>query len=1572
VYAQPLVFNGKLFAVTEANWIYSLDAVTGEQSWSRNLGQSFNPSEVACADLTPEIGITGTPVIDDTTGTAYLFAKSYVSGTSGPAQFQMHAIDLATGNDRAGFPVTIRGPAQNQSGQVFNPRTQAQRPGLLLMNGVVYAGFGGHCDFPPYQGWVVGVSTSGQIKAMWTTRSGTATAGGGLWMAGGGLMSDRDGSLFFSTGNSINGGSPDTIIPSNQPPADLGQSVVRLDVQADGTLQAADFFTPFDAPMLDLADVDLSSGGVIGLPSQFFGTSATPNLAAAAGKGGVLYLMNRDLLGGCRNGAGGMDAVVSRIAPVGGTWSRPALWPGDGGWLYLTINTGELGYYQYGITGDQRPTFSHQGAAAGQFGFGSSPPLITSNGTSSGSALLWVVWQQTGSGADAELRAYDAVPQGPTTQFGLVPTLRFSAPIGTAVKFNPPGIANGRVYVGTRDGHVLGFGSPTSTIVTGTSLAFANTVVGQSKTLNEVLQASGPVTITAINSSGAPFTIAAVTLPVTLAAGQQLSVPVTFAPPAAGGASGTLSISTSAGLLQENLSGLGLDQGPELTLTPGAIPFGNAAVGQTLTAPLKLTNTGTAALTITSSQQPAAPFSVTGLPANGATIASGQSIAATASFSPAATGSFNGQFSIISSGGTRTVSLTGSATIPGVLTVTPISLSFGDVDIGAAATASFAVSNTGGSPITITRSKPPVQGTFLRATNLDEGTVIAPGVTLTETVRFAPTAAGSFSDLWSLNSDVGTVPINVGITGTGVATGLTAVPDPIAGGWQLNASAQLLGDFSGALLQLTGTTEQFAAGTAFWPTPLPSANLNASFDATIGGGTGADGLTLMLADPTTAPTKVGVFGGQLGFGGISGTAVVLDTFQNGPANVVGISDGIGSDGNVHYLCKMTDAPPLRGSSHHVSVSYSGGVLSVLIDGNAACSAAVALPSNVLIGFTAGSGGNTDQHAVGNVSISGGAVNVPAKVVLSQPADGANVAGLFTISAQAAALAVSPLQSFSLSIDGAQVATGTSASLSFAWDTTVLATGSSHLITATAIDTHGNTGTASAHVTVKNPVVVQVTAPSANAVVAGDTVLTATAVPPLGLTVQSVALQVDGTTVATANAAPFSGHWNSTLVSNGAHDVTAVATDSSGGIVTSAKVAVVVRNPPQAVFASPLNGALVAGTVGISATANAPAGASLSSLVLRIDGASVAVSNGQPVSFAWDTTALDNGSSHGLELDAADGDGATSSATITVTIANPPVVTIDAVAGVSGLVPLSAAATAARGTSLAQITLLIDGAPAAAGAASPLTFSWDAGALANGSIHALSAQAVDADGISADAVPVTLTVLNQPVISFAAPSDGSEVSSVVALSATGVAPAGTTITTAELLIDGQQVAAADGATVSFAWDTTALANGSQHAVSARVVDQDGTAATAAGPTLRVRNLFAVALNPAGLLLTAGGGPLQVAIATTAAGGESIALTAPGLPAGITATFDATSIAAGASTAVTLQASGSASPGPFPFSVTGASATQSTASPAVIITVNAAVVAPPATGKSGGCGTGENAAPLLALLALATFARRRRMA
>src|SRR5262245_33957216 len=138
VYAQPLVVGSTVFLATESNDIYGLDAETGAVQWTRNLGVPFNASDVGCGDLTPTIGVTGTPVVDSATNTAYFFSKTYDSGA---AAWFAHAVDVATGNERSGFPVAIAGSAANDPSKVFVPKVQMQRPGLLLLDGVVYAAF---------------------------------------------------------------------------------------------------------------------------------------------------------------------------------------------------------------------------------------------------------------------------------------------------------------------------------------------------------------------------------------------------------------------------------------------------------------------------------------------------------------------------------------------------------------------------------------------------------------------------------------------------------------------------------------------------------------------------------------------------------------------------------------------------------------------------------------------------------------------------------------------------------------------------------------------------------------------------------------------------------------------------------------------------------------------------------------------------------------------------------------------------------------------------------------------------------------------------------------------------------------------------------------------------------------------------------------------------------------------------------------------------------------------------------------------------------------------------------------
>src|SRR5438093_1678689 len=119
VYAQPLVYKGSLIVATEANWVYRIDPENGNIFWSKNLGPAWNASDIGCGDLTPTIGVTGTPVIDESNGTVYLVSKTYASGTSGTARYYMHALDVISGTERTSFPVEIQGTAQNNSQEMF-------------------------------------------------------------------------------------------------------------------------------------------------------------------------------------------------------------------------------------------------------------------------------------------------------------------------------------------------------------------------------------------------------------------------------------------------------------------------------------------------------------------------------------------------------------------------------------------------------------------------------------------------------------------------------------------------------------------------------------------------------------------------------------------------------------------------------------------------------------------------------------------------------------------------------------------------------------------------------------------------------------------------------------------------------------------------------------------------------------------------------------------------------------------------------------------------------------------------------------------------------------------------------------------------------------------------------------------------------------------------------------------------------------------------------------------------------------------------------------------------------------
>ncbi|HWX96416.1 MAG TPA: choice-of-anchor D domain-containing protein [Solirubrobacteraceae bacterium] len=766
VYAQPLLYNGTLLVVTENNKVYGLDPASGSAKWSATLsfGTPWKPADIGCADLTPNIGVTSTPVIDSTTNTAYMTHKTYVSGSSGPARWYMDAIDLTNGSEKAGFPVELAGNAQNQPGEAFQPTTQLQRPGLLLLGGVVYAAFGSHCDITPWKGWIFGVSTKAEVKARWVDET-SANNGGGIWQSGAGLSSDGPGEILLTTGN---GGAPTTATPGTSPPASLGESAVRLAVQADGSLKPVDFFAPFNAPEMDTFDADFASGGLTVLNDQYFGTSAIPHLAVAVGKEGYVYLLNRQSLGGFRQGSGGADNVVDRIGPYGGVWSRPAVWPGDGGWIYIPTaysGNGFLRVYRYGISGSGAPTLALQATSSDAFGFGSSAAVVTSEGAASGSALVWIVWAPNGGGVGAQLRAYDPIPvEGK-------PVLRWSAPVGTSSKFAVPGVGAGRIYVGNREGKVMAFGSPVTPALTGSATTFPTTTEGSSSQKTLTLTATTNLTVNKLTPSSTQFTTGttAPALPATLSAGQTIQIPVTFKPTQPGPIGATLAVETTAGTVSFSLSGTGQAASAQLSINPVLVAFGGTTVGGELSGTATFSNVGAAPLTINAIKLPAAPFGATGVPTVGSTIEPGASVNVNVTFKPTAEGTFTSEIAMETTGGNGAIGLSGSAGAPGVLTIKSEQNEFGELEVGKSATKSFTVTNTGGTNVSVTKSKPPIGGGFTATTTLSEGTTIKPGETLTETVAFAPTAAGPATGAWLINGNDTTGLHEVKFSGTGVA-----------------------------------------------------------------------------------------------------------------------------------------------------------------------------------------------------------------------------------------------------------------------------------------------------------------------------------------------------------------------------------------------------------------------------------------------------------------------------------------------------------------------------------------------------------------------------------------------------------------------------------------------------------------------------------------------------------------------------------------------------------------------------------------------------------------------------------
>lgn len=347
VYAQPLVVDdpgtattapgSSVIVATENNTVYSIDGTTGKVIWSNHLGTPWSYTVNHCQDIMPDIGITSTPVYNPATHLLYVVADIAGSSSTNPhPAYYVYALSEQTG--AVEWRTAVHGPPTNAKAENFVASDERQRAGLLLMNGWLYLGFASFCDYGFYTGFVSGVNITSHAQTMWTDETGSAGNQSGIWMGGGGFMSDGSGRIFLATGNGV---SPPPG-PGNGPPGELGDSVVRLSQNTStGALTASDFFSPANAPTLDREDADLGAGGPVGLP---FGTSAYPHLMVQAGKDHRIFLLNRDSLGGRETGPGGSDNPVFTGGPYEGQFGHPAAYAGGGGADYVYYSgTGEGG-----------------------------------------------------------------------------------------------------------------------------------------------------------------------------------------------------------------------------------------------------------------------------------------------------------------------------------------------------------------------------------------------------------------------------------------------------------------------------------------------------------------------------------------------------------------------------------------------------------------------------------------------------------------------------------------------------------------------------------------------------------------------------------------------------------------------------------------------------------------------------------------------------------------------------------------------------------------------------------------------------------------------------------------------------------------------------------------------------------------------------------------------------------------------------------------------------------------------------------------------------------------------------
>ena len=465
VYAQPLIMTnvsipGKgahnvVYIVTEHDSVYALDADDNSGPNASPLWQTsfINPGagittvpngDVGTTDITPEVGVTSTPVIDPVTGTIYIEVKTKENGVY---VHRLHALDITTGLERANFnspsvisatnyPGTGTGGSDTDGTHVlWNPLKELNRPALTLLSNVVYIAYASHGDNTPYHGWLFGYSATNVAQQVGVYNATPNGGLGGFWHGGGGPTVDANGYLYLQTGNGTFDGATNVTTTNN-----YAMSVMKF--ATTNGIKLVDFFAPSNAVSLSGGDQDLGSSAAIILPDSA-GSVAHPHLVVGGGKTPPIYLMDRDNMGRF-NGTTGTNIIVQQFngGPSGDRNVTPAFFNNT---MYVMgqgsrISAFAISNGSFNTTPVQTPdVFDNKGGAT---------VCISANGTNN--AIAWAIYNSGGQSPSTPcvLRAYNATNLAQKLYASDQNAARDAA--GNAVKFTTPTIANGKVYVGSQ------------------------------------------------------------------------------------------------------------------------------------------------------------------------------------------------------------------------------------------------------------------------------------------------------------------------------------------------------------------------------------------------------------------------------------------------------------------------------------------------------------------------------------------------------------------------------------------------------------------------------------------------------------------------------------------------------------------------------------------------------------------------------------------------------------------------------------------------------------------------------------------------------------------------------------------------------------------------------------------------------------------------------------------------------------------------------------------------------------------------------------------------------------------